>query len=63
MHTSARPLRTSPCYERMKNLGAVFGQKFGWERPNFATDGMEQKMIGLLEDQNGSMLLRKNVKM
>jgi len=28
----------------MKNLGAVFGQKFGWERPNFfATDGMEQK--------------------
>jgi dimethylglycine dehydrogenase len=25
-------------------LGAVFGQKFGWERPNwFATDGMEQK--------------------
>ncbi len=41
---AARPLRTSPCYERMKNLGAVFGQKFGWERPNFfATDGMEQK--------------------
>jgi dimethylglycine dehydrogenase len=28
----------------MKDLGAVFGQKFGWERPNFfATDGMEQK--------------------
>ena len=41
---AARPLRTSPCYERMKDLGAVFGQKFGWERPNFfATDGMEQK--------------------
>ena len=32
---AARPLRTSPCYERMKDLGAVFGQKFGWERPNF----------------------------
>jgi len=41
---AARELRTSPCYDRMKNLGAVFGQKFGWERPNFfATDGMEQK--------------------
>ncbi len=41
---AARPLRTAPCYERMKDLGAVFGQKFGWERPNFfATDGMEQK--------------------
>ncbi|MDC0043288.1 FAD-dependent oxidoreductase [Candidatus Pelagibacter sp.] len=41
---AARELRTSPCYDRMKNLGAVFGQKFGWERPNFfAVDGMEQK--------------------
>ena len=41
---AARELRTSPCYDRMKDLGAVFGQKFGWERPNFfATDGMEQK--------------------
>ena len=42
--TAARPLRTAPCYERLKKLGAVFGQKFGWERANFfATDGMEQK--------------------
>ncbi len=42
--SAARPLRTAPCYERLKNLGAVFGQKFGWERANFfATDGMEQK--------------------
>jgi len=41
---AARPLRQSPCYDRLKNLGAVFGQKFGWERANFfATDGMEQK--------------------
>jgi len=41
---AGRPLKTSPCYDRMKALGAVFGQKFGWERPNFfATDGMEQK--------------------
>jgi dimethylglycine dehydrogenase len=37
---AARPLRTAPCYDRMKALGAVFGQKFGWERPNwFATEG------------------------
>ena len=41
---AARPLRTAPCYERMKARGAVFGQKFGWERPNFfATDGMLQE--------------------
>ena len=31
----ARPLRQAPCHDRMKALGAVFGQKFGWERPNF----------------------------
>ena len=37
---AGRPLRMAPCYERMKALGAVFGQKFGWERPNwFAPEG------------------------
>ena len=37
---SGRPLRTAPCYDRLKSLGAVFGQKFGWERPNwFAPKG------------------------
>jgi dimethylglycine dehydrogenase len=41
---AGRPLRTAPCYERMKALGAVFGQKFGWERPNwFAPAGMPQE--------------------
>jgi len=41
---AGRPLRTAPCYERLKNMGAVFGQKFGWERANwFATDGMAQQ--------------------
>jgi dimethylglycine dehydrogenase len=41
---AARPLRTAPCYDRMKAKGAVFGQLFGWERPNwFAPDGVEQK--------------------
>lgn len=40
---AARPLKTAPCYERMRDRGAVFGQRFGWERPNwFATEGMEQ---------------------
>ncbi len=41
---AARPLRTSPCYDRMKEHGAVFGQLFGWERPNwFAPKGVDQK--------------------
>jgi len=41
---AGRPLRTAPCYERMRDKGAVFGQKFGWERPNFfATGGLKQQ--------------------
>jgi dimethylglycine dehydrogenase len=41
---AGRPLRMAPCYERMKARGAVFGQKFGWERPNwFAPEGVPQE--------------------
>jgi len=37
---SARPLRRSPLYDRLNAAGAVNGQKFGWERPNwFAAPG------------------------
>ncbi len=32
---ACRPLRTAPSYDRLKARGAVFGQRFGWERPNF----------------------------
>ena len=32
---AARPLRTAPCYDRMKAAGAQFGQVNGWERPNY----------------------------
>jgi dimethylglycine dehydrogenase len=32
---AARPLKQTPCYGRMKNLGAVFGSIYGWERPNW----------------------------
>ncbi|MEX2495437.1 MAG: FAD-dependent oxidoreductase [Woeseia sp.] len=40
---AGRPLRTAPCYGRMKERGAVFGQKFGWERPNwFAPEAVPQ---------------------
>lgn len=40
--SAARPLKTSPCYDRMKALGAVFGSVYGWERPNwFAPKGYQ----------------------
>ena len=43
-HDSARPLRVSPLYQRLKAQGACFGSKMGWERPNwFAPDGTEPK--------------------
>jgi len=32
---AARPLKTTPCYGRMKALGAVFGSVYGWERPGW----------------------------
>ena len=31
----ARPLKRTPCYDRMKALGAVFGSVYGWERPGW----------------------------
>ncbi len=34
---AGRPLRLSPTYHRLKELGAFFGEKYGWERPNWFT--------------------------
>ncbi len=37
---AARPLKRTPCFDRMKDLGAVFGSVYGWERPGwFAPKG------------------------
>ena len=39
-HSSGRPSRRSPLYAQIAARGAVFGEKMGWERPNwFAADG------------------------
>lgn len=35
--SSARKLRLSPVYHRLEELGAVFGEKAAWERPNWFT--------------------------
>ncbi len=37
-HDSARPCRKSPLYELLKSQGACFGEKLGWERPNWFAD-------------------------
>jgi glycine cleavage system T protein len=33
--SAGRPLRTSPAYHRLSELGAAFGEKSGWERVNW----------------------------
>ncbi|MBI3899318.1 MAG: FAD-dependent oxidoreductase [Gammaproteobacteria bacterium] len=41
-----RPNKTSPIYPKLKAMGAVFGQRFGWERANwFAPKGVEAKDV------------------
>jgi 4-methylaminobutanoate oxidase (formaldehyde-forming) len=43
-HRSGRPLRRSPLYGLLLSQGAVFGEKLGWERPNwFAAPGEEAR--------------------
>jgi dimethylglycine dehydrogenase len=40
----ARPAKTSPVYPELDALGAVWGQRYGWERANwFAPPGVERK--------------------
>ena len=39
-----RPAKTSPVYDKLARMGAVFGQRYGWERANwFAPVGVEAK--------------------
>ncbi len=52
-HRSGRPLRVSPLYAKLKEHGAVFGEKMGWERANwFAPIGVEAKDIYSYGRQN-----------
>ncbi|GMR02080.1 MAG: FAD-dependent oxidoreductase [Acidimicrobiia bacterium] len=50
---SGRPLRVSPLYETLGNAGAVFGEKLGWERPNwFAHPGQPRRDVYSYGRQN-----------
>jgi len=54
----ARGLRRTPCYDRMKARGAVFGTVYGWERPNwFAPEGYK---LGDGELARPDVLLNRN---
>ncbi|HYH92126.1 MAG TPA: FAD-dependent oxidoreductase [Candidatus Saccharimonadales bacterium] len=43
---AGRPLRTSPTYEVLAELGAVFGEKSGWERPNWFEPNADDPRFG-----------------
>jgi glycine cleavage system T protein len=45
----ARPHRVSPVHSRLQELGAVFGEKFGWERVNYFQPEKPWRRMG--EDQ------------
>ena len=41
---ACRPAKAPPVYDQLKAAGAVFGQRFGWERANwYAPEGVERK--------------------
>ncbi|HXF85182.1 MAG TPA: FAD-dependent oxidoreductase [Anaerolineales bacterium] len=48
-HEWARPHRVSPLHYRLMEHGAVFGEKFGWERVNYFDPGKPSRRMG--EDQ------------
>jgi len=48
-HELARPHRVSPVHYRLLEHGAVFGEKFGWERVNYFEPGKPSRRMG--EDQ------------
>ncbi len=52
-HDSGRPCRKSPLYDLLKARGACFGEKLGWERPNwFAEPGQEPQDVYGFDRQN-----------
>ena len=42
----ARPHRVSPVHYRLQEMGAVFGEKFGWERVNYFEPGKPWRRAG-----------------
>ena len=52
-YQSGRPKLVSPLYSRLKNAGACFGSKLGWERPNwFGNPGEAPQDIYSMGRQN-----------
>ena len=62
-HSSGRPFQQSPSYENLKNSNACFGEKLGWERPNwFAPKSMEPVDHYTYDRQNWFEVVGEEVK-
>lgn len=64
-HASGRPCRKSPLYDRLKAQGACFGEKLGWERPNWFADllpGRSPAISTPTVGRTGSMPLAANIR-
>jgi dimethylglycine dehydrogenase len=59
---AARPLKTTPCYDRLKALGAVFGSVYGWERPNWFMPSVDYALSAeeLNQADSADVLLNEN---
>ncbi|MGY0399073.1 MAG: GcvT family protein [Ostreibacterium sp.] len=55
----ARPLRTHPSYPRLKALGGVFGDTFGWERAHWFKPSADY-VLPESEKSSGDVLWDKN---
>ena len=62
-HSSGRPFQQSPIYETLKNANACFGEKLGWERPNwFAPNSVEPEDQYTFDRQNWFEIVGDEVK-
>jgi len=59
---SARGVRRSPLYQTLKQQGAVFGSKFGWERANWFARGdiLQQDVLGFDRPQQDITIGREH---
>lgn len=56
--TAMRPRRLSPLHHRLQDLGAVFGQKNGWERVNYVIRGEPWRRAGEEQREWGGWSVR-----
>jgi glycine cleavage system T protein len=49
----ARPHRISPLHYQLLEMGAVFGEKYGWERVNYIDPGKPGRRMGAIQHEWG----------